>query len=200
MGRNSGNVQGGGLDKDSSFKGKIKNVGSLIEMKDPQMYKATGQAISRFHSVLGVRERNVKLADFKGAYGVQVTSAGKSEAVYLNRAFFNKGKAGVVGDMKKNYKQGWLTSTNKPVAHIVTHELAHALWNRDLSGANQKAAGKEITKLYNQWKRAKSKSGYGKYSSYNVDEWFAETATKAVHGKKDKYTDGIKSIVKKYKL
>lgn len=57
MGRNSGGVgaRGGLQPGDSSYKGKIKNVESLIKIKDPQVYKAVGEAISRYHSVLGVR-------------------------------------------------------------------------------------------------------------------------------------------------
>lgn len=65
MGRNSGSNRGT-KDGGGDFKGKITNVGPLVEMTDPQMYKATKQAISRYHAVLGVRQREVKLADFPG--------------------------------------------------------------------------------------------------------------------------------------
>ena len=65
MGRNSGGVgaRGGLQPGDATYKGSIKNVESLIKIKDPQVYKAVGEAISRYHSVLGVRQRKVKLAD-----------------------------------------------------------------------------------------------------------------------------------------
>lgn len=46
MGRNSGSNRGT-KDGGGDYKGKITNVGSLVEMTDPQMYKATKQAISR---------------------------------------------------------------------------------------------------------------------------------------------------------
>ncbi len=65
MGRNSGSNRGT-KDGGGDFKGKITNVGPLVEMTDPQMYKATKQAISRYHAVLGVRQREVKLATFRG--------------------------------------------------------------------------------------------------------------------------------------
>lgn len=165
------------------------------------MYKATKQAISRYHAVLGVRQREVKLADFPGAYGVHVTSGdGKSKAVYLNRSHFNQGAKRVASDHAANYTSGWSTHTNKPIAHTVTHELAHATWNEHLSGANQRAAGKEIRTLYRSWMRDKKKSGYGKYARTNVSEFWAETVTKAVHGKSDKYTRRVKAICKKYNL
>ena len=199
MGRNSGSNRGT-KDGGGDYKGKITNVGSLVEMKDPAMYKATKQAISRYHAVMGVRQREVKLADFPGAYGVHVTSGGKSEAVYLNRSHFNKGAKAVGKEHASNYTSGWSTHTNKPVAHTVTHELAHATWNNHLSGANHQAAGKEINTLYRKWMRDKKKTGYGKYARTNVNEFWAEVVTKAVHGKGDKYTTKAKAIAKKYKL
>lgn len=199
MGRNSGGNRGG-KDGGGSFGGKIDNVGPLVEMKDPAMYKATKQAISRYHSVLGVRQREVKLADFDGAYGVHVTADGKSKAVYLNRSHFNEGAKKVSAAHASNYTSGWSTHTNKPVMHTVTHELAHATWNNHLTGANQVAAGKEIRTLYRQWRRDTKKKGYGKYAKTNVNEFWAETVTKAVHGNKDRYTTAVKAICKKYKL
>ncbi len=48
--------------------------------------------------------------------------------------------------------------------------------------------------------RDKKKSGYGKYARTNVSEFWAETVTKAVHGKADKYTRRVKAICAKYKL
>lgn len=90
--------------------------------------------------------------------------------------------------------------TNKAVAHTVTHELAHATWNANMTGANQKAAGKEVNKLFKSWKKDNKKSGYGKYAETNVSEFWAETVTKAIHGKSDKYTKKVKEICKKYKL
>ena len=201
MGRTSSGNRGGLQPGDSNYKGSIKNVESLVKMKDAAMYKATKEAISRYHAVLGVRERNVKLATLSvGTLGVQVSSGGKSEGIYLNKSIFNQGAKAVNAQTSRGYKTGWHTKTNKPLAHTVTHELAHATWNSSLGGANQKAAGKEIKALYKKWVADKKKSGYGKYAHTNVDEFWAETVTKAVHGKKDKYTDKVKDICKKYKL
>ena len=82
----------------------------------------------------------------------------------LNRGHFDTGAKNVAREHSNNYKSGWSTKTNKPVAHTITHELAHATWNAHMTGANQKAAGNEVKKLYSQWKRDKRKKGYGKYS------------------------------------
>lgn len=201
MGRNSSGVRGGLQPGDSSYKGKVTGIESLVKMKDPQMYKDTKSAISRYHSVMGVRQRNVKLANLSGGtLGVHLTVNGKSDAVYLNKKYFNSGKKSVEASTKKGYASGWHTKTNKPTAHTVTHELAHATWNDHMTGANQKAAGKEIKYLYRQWSKNKKKSGYGKYAETNVSEFWAETVTKAVHGKSDKYTKKVKEIAKRYKL
>ena len=102
--------------------------------------------------------------------------------------------------MKDLYNNGWQTKTNKPVAHVVTHELGHALWNTHKSSTNAIMAEVEIRKLYKQWKNDKKKTGYGLYSKSNINEFWAETCTKAVHGKADKYTNAVKDIVRKYKL
>lgn len=201
MGRNSSGTRGGLQPGDSSYKGKIDGVEDLVKMKDPQMYKETKAAISRFHAVLGVREKNIKLANLTaGALGVQESLGGKSVGIYLNKSYFNKGKQAVLKSTKKGYASGWHTKTNKPLAHTVTHELGHATWNSSLTGANHKAAGKEIGKLYKTWMKDKKKSGYGTYAKTNVDEFWAETVTKAVHGKSDKYTKKVKEICKKYQL
>jgi hypothetical protein len=201
MGRNSSGTRGGLQPGDATFKGKISKVEPLVNMKDPAVYKATKEAISRYHAVMGVRQRNVKLADLPaGTYGVHVTTNGKSDGVYLNKAHFNQSKKTIETSHKRGYASGWSTKTNKPIAHTVTHELAHATWNQHMTGAKQKAAGKEINKLYTQWRKDKKKSGYGKYAETNVSEFWAETVTKAVHGKSDKYTTKVKAIAKKYKL
>ena len=163
------------------------------------MYKSVGEAISRYHSVLGVRQTNVKLADMSSqTLGVHVTVDGKSEGVYLNKKVFDQPKNKIIAQTNEGYKSGWHTQTNKPIAHTVTHELAHATWNEHMTGAKQKAASKEINTLFRQWKKDGKKKGYGKYASHNVSEFFAETATKAVHGTADKYTTAIKNIVKSF--
>ena len=56
------------------------------------------------------------------------------------------------------------------------------------------------TSLYKKWGNDKSKQGYGKYAKTNVNVFWAEVCTKAVHGKGDKYTKAAKDIIKKYKL
>lgn len=85
MGRNSSGTRGGLQPGDATYKGSVGKPEPLVNMKDPALYKATKEAISRYHSVLGVRQKNVKLAELSaGTYGVHVTANGKSEGVYLN--------------------------------------------------------------------------------------------------------------------
>lgn len=204
MAKGSGSTRGkaGTADNGGDYKGTIKNVETLKNIKNAKLYNDMKEAISRYHSALGVRQREVKLADLGGnVYGVHVTADGNSEAVYLNKKYFkNATSQAVAATHAANYKTGWSTQTNKPVMHTITHELAHATWNNALTGANQKAAGKEITALYRQWKDDKNKKGYGKYARTNVNEFWSETVTKAIHGTSDKYTKAVKDIAKKYKL
>lgn len=203
MGRNSSGVRGGLQPGDSGSNIEINNVEPLKNIKDPQVYKETFSAISRYHSVMGVRERSVKLADLPPhTGGVQTTDikTGKSTGIYLNKKMLNGTKTSLEKIVRRGYDSGWTTRTNKPIAHFVTHELAHATWNSDLKGAKYKAAQKEIQKLSATWLADKKKSGYGRYAHTNLDEFWAEVVTKAVHGTPDKYTRAAKRITKKYKL
>ena len=200
MGARSGGGETSGRS-DSNYTGKITGVESLKNIKDRKLYNEIKAAISRFHATLGIPQKEIKLANLEGAYGVHVTVNGKSAAVYLDKGTFKGGTVKSVTDKrKKDYASGWSTKTNKPVAHTLTHELAHATWNSHLTGAKQKAAGKEIQALYKKWSGDKKKTGYGKYSKSNVNEFWAETITKGIHGKADKYTKKAMSIAKKYQL
>ena len=197
MGGRSGGGGGlnGNLKGDTTYKGKIKNVESLVKMKDPAMYKAAKEAISNFAAKLGVPERNVKLADLSG----NVMGIGVKGEVYLNKKYFNKTAKEFGKTMKNNYASGHLTKTNKPLAHVINHELAHAAWSSSDKSAKALAAGKEIKALYKSWSKTGGK-GYGTYAKSNVDEFWAEVSTKAAHGKADKWTKAAKAIYKKYKL
>lgn len=204
MGRNSSGTRGGLQPGDGDFKGEIKNIEPLVNM-DKQIYRDTKAAISRYHAVMGVRQREVHLADLPdNTLGVHVTRMkdGKweSDAVYLNKKRYKQSRQKMMEQTKKGYESGWHTKTLKPMAHTVTHELAHATWNDHLSAPNAKAAGKEIQQLYQKWSRDKKKKGYGEYAKTNVNEFWAECVTKAVHGASDKYTRKVKHIARKYKL
>jgi hypothetical protein len=193
----------GGIGRDGggNYSGGISKVGSLREIEDKQLRKEIQQGISKFESRLGVRQRNVKLADLKGAVGVHVTSGeGKSQAVYLNRKIFEKGDIKTIKQIKERaYKSNFLVKTNKPTQHTVVHELAHATWNSNLTGKKQKDAGKEINSLYKQFLKDNPKS-WGSYSKSKLNEFYAEGITKAVLGKSDKYTKALIRITKKYEL
>ncbi|MGV8135894.1 MAG: hypothetical protein AB2L20_11825 [Mangrovibacterium sp.] len=193
----------GGFSKnDVNYKGKVSNVSPLSSMKNNDVYREVKQGIARYHSVLGVREREIKLANLdSNVNGVQMTSgAGKSVGIYLNKGVYDLKKSQIEARTRKAYSSGWSTKTNKPIQHTITHELAHATWNQYLSAPNAKAAGKDINKLYGSWLKDKKKSGYGTYAKSNVNEFWAETVAKAVHGNSDKYTKRVKGIIKKYKL
>ena len=92
----------------------------------------------------------------------------------------------------------------KPGQQNVAQELIKIIINYvaelRLTSPNAKAASKSINSLYKKWGNDKSKQGYGKYAKTNVNEFWAEVCTKAVHGKADKYTKAAKDIIKKYKL
>jgi hypothetical protein len=205
MSKSNGGVRSktGGLGRDGggNYEGSRKNEESLSAISDKKLRLDVQQGISKFESRLGIRQRKVKLAELEGAYGVHVSASdGKgnivSKGVFLNsNTFKNATREQVIKNQLKTYKSGFLTKTNKPTQHIVVHELAHATWNSHLTGNKYKTAGKEIRALYRQFLKD-NPSGFGSYSRYNVNEFFAEGVTKQVLGKSDKYTRTLKKIIK----
>lgn len=183
----------------------IANVEPLDKIKDPAVYREVRRAISRFHAVIGVRETNIILADLPGkpnTIGQQWANGFESMFIILNKKFFNKPMKEFEKNAKENYKVGWSTKTNKAVAHTVTHELAHALWTNERREPKYRQAGDEIKALRRKWQHDKKRKelGYGEYSRKDVNEFWAELITKAVHGNSDKYTEAAKEIIKKYNL
>ena len=201
MGKSSGGTRdfpsGGGVEKLD-----IKNPRDLATIKNNAVYREMKRGISRYHAVLGVRERSVKLADLPMTVNGALANVGASnQSIYLNANVFDKlSKSAIEDRVKMSYKTGWSAKTNKPIQHTITHELAHATWNSDMKSAKAKAAGKEINRLGRQWLNDDKKKGYGRYGESSVDEFWAEVTTKAIHGTPDKYTRKVKAIVKKYKL
>jgi hypothetical protein len=125
---------GGFKAGDANYKGKVGKLESLSSIKDPQVYKSVKESISRYHSVLGVRQKDVKIATLgAGVGGVHITQGGSSKQVVLSKEVFNgkdSNKRTVESWAKSGYNSGFLTKTNKPISHIVTHELSHATWNQ----------------------------------------------------------------------
>lgn len=198
------NREGGLKVGDDNFEGKTGQPESLKTIQNKAVYDEVMHAISRVHAVLGITQKKVKLADLPdGVGGVHVTRGGESQGVYLSKAIFQPAEAttqSVAAWAKTGYDSGHLTKTNSPVSHIVAHEMSHSIWNDHMKAQKYITAGKDIKQLYKQWKQDKKKQGYGKYAGVNVSEFFAEVATKAVHGVRDKYTDKLKAIIRDHRL
>lgn len=205
MGRNSGgvvNVAQGGI-KGVIIGKAVSSSRAIHTIKDRSVVRELQSGISRFHAVMGVRERSVRIADLDamGALGVTyIGKEGKSTGILLNSKFFDRKRKTIEKDVIAGYNTGFKNRTNRPLQHTITHELAHATWNASMSSTKAKAAGKEITSLYKKWLKDEKKKGYGSYGKTNVSEFFAEGVTKAIHGNADKYTKKLKNIVGKYQL
>ena len=132
------NREGGLKVGDDNFKGKTGMPQSLKTIENKAVYDAVMDAISRYHRVLGVRQKIVKLADLPDGYGgVHVTRNGESEGIYLNKDIFQPKEAttqSVSAWAKAGYDSGHLTKTNRPVGGIILHELGHATWNEHMTG------------------------------------------------------------------
>ena len=213
MGKNSGNTYGtakGGtiavntngrkLTAKQVAKAKATAEG-LDSLPHREVTKQLRRAISRYEKVMGVRERDVKVAELNGAYGATFISPTGSHGVILSKKVFSQHRNAIEASYKKsNYETGFKNLTNRPIQHTRTHELAHATWTSSYASAKHKAAGKDIKALYKRWLGDKKKKGYGTYGKSNVDEFWAEVVTKGIHGKSDKYTKRAINIARRYKL
>lgn len=205
MGKSSGGIRNSSRNDIVKVKGDggtpsgVKNIGSIRDIADKVSNREVKRAISKYHSRVGLNTREVKIADLKNAYGIAaISSSSNSGTVYLDRKSFNNSKT-LIKAKKAEYKRGIKVETNKAIQHTTVHELAHVTWTNHHSGTKHKQAGKEISKLYREYKRSKSNS-LGEYASTNVNEFYAEGMSKAILGKKDKYSSKLLSITKKYKL
>lgn len=174
---------------------------SIDKLEHREVVKQLNRAISRYEKVMGVRERNVKIAEMTGAYGATFISPDGPKGIYLNKSIFNKHRNVIESTYrKKNYETGFKNATNRPIQHTLTHELAHATWTSSYKSARHRAAGQEIKSLYQRWAKDTKKKGYGTYGKSNIDEFWAEVVTKGIHGTSDKYTKRAINIARKYKL
>lgn len=179
----------------------MDSAASIDTLPEREVVKQLNRAISRYEAVMGVREREVKVADTGDTYGVTFLNEDGSQGIYLNKRFFSQTRNKIESEYRsKNYDTGFKNLTNRPIQHTATHELAHATWTSSYKSAKHKAAGVEIKALYNRWKADTKKKGYGEYGKSNVDEFWAEVITKGIHGNADKYTKRAINIARKYKL
>ena len=94
MGRNSGGVvhTGGGGANAAIVVQAVQNSRSISTIKDRSVVKELQRGISRFESVLGIRERDVRIADLDKMNALGVTwigPQGESAGILLNAKFFD---------------------------------------------------------------------------------------------------------------
>lgn len=193
------------LSKEALASRHVTNIESLNNIKDKKVRETVWRAISRYHTVLGVRQTNVMLADLPtfGTFGLHVTddSTGKSDSIYLNKAIFMQSYGNVKGIMENMYREGTFSRTNKPVAHTIVHELAHATFNDKLNTPNAIAAREEFSQMYKKFiGDKKHNESYGLYARQKPNDFWSEVSVMAVYGPQDEYTKWLKATIKKYKL
>lgn len=196
---------GRGLVGETSRSIQIGQRYPLSDIGNPDVSREINQAISKFHGKLGIKTREVRLADLEpGVLGVAGSTAIGPTEVLLQYNFFQNNERDIRRSIRHSYVKGHTTTTNQPLQHVIVHELSHTVWTNHFQARKHLVAGREIRTLYSQWRRDK-KGGFGskKYGSYagtNINEFVAETLTKGVIGKSDKYTRKLIGIIKKHEL
>lgn len=236
MGRNSGSSRGGGSSTTITVGGKNlrpfkvkrgKAVGGMptnaesigiSEMKNKDTAKSLMKAVTKVYKTLGLRTTDIRLANLDGAYGVTYLTSndGGKDKVFLDAKFFDRPKSVVAKEYAKhNYtlRNGvsFKHETSSPVQHTMTHELGHTFWNHWATDPKSIAMGKELRKVYKEFKKDKNTSYRGSYGRSSVDEFLAEMVAVAVHpkvaytrsgatkGYDEKYVTEVKRIIKKYR-
>lgn len=209
MAKTSGGVRaassGRGLVGDTRADINIGRTYPLSDIGNEDVHREIKQAISKFHGQLGIKTREVRLADLEpDVLGVAGSTALGPKMVYLQHKFFQNKERVIRDSIRKSYRRGHTTTTNQPLQHVIIHELSHTVWTNHFMTPKHLRAGREIRTLYSEWRRDR-KAGfgskkYGNYAGTNINEFVAETLTKSVIGNSDTYTRRLRAIVKKYKL
>lgn len=184
----------GANDRNTTYKGSIKELGGIRDIKDPVARRAVQEAVRQYSNTYGLPTREVKTAILSGVIGI-----GGDGRIVLNRQYYNNAER-LLKLKREAYKSGWSVPTNSPLRHTVIHELAHASWQSSRVGANPKlTAG--IRALYQRYKAdvRRGKNPIGKYAASNIDEFWAEGITQATIGKKQSYySRQLKRLLRKY--
>lgn len=205
MGGRSGGGASGGMGRGQRF-GISKNgrdfsqIPGLQSVSDPAVKKELIQALVDYDNELGVRQTNIFLTNLKGAYGEATSIGGKSYSVKLDSKTFNGTAKEITAKMQKEMDSGWLTKTNAPLKMTLAHELGHATWSKYHKSAAAQGARKEVLSAFRKFKKDTGATGWGRYSKSSYGEWFAEGVAKHMYGQKDKHTQTIVGIIKKWNL
>lgn len=180
---------------------------SLTAIPNKRIRDEVQEGISRVEAVYGIRTQEVKVGSGGGAYGYTIV-AGPDEGLIVLDKRLHSDPQELMRMKLKEYKSGFKVKTNAPFKHTIIHELGHQTWNsfKANRGGKWEAAQSEIRKLYREYRQdiRKGRKPFSMYGTSNIDEFFAEAFTGSIIGTKgarrSRYINGIKKIIKKYKL
>lgn len=178
----------------------FSKIPGLQAVKDPQVRKELIQALVDYDKEFGVKQTNITLQNLKGAYGEATSRGGKSYSIQLDSKTFNGTAKEISAKMQKEMDSGWLSKTNAPLKMTLAHELGHATWSKHHWSQAAQGAKKEVLSAFRKFKKDTSATGWGAYSKSSYGEWFAEGVAKHMYGTKDKHTQTIANIIKKWNL
>ena len=180
---------------------------SSIPNASPSVFRELKAGVSKVESRIGIDLPQGNLGftdDGRGFIGIHF-GEGTGRTVLFNRAFYNRNVKDILADFRYQYKVKFLTESNSPLQHVVVHELGHSIWVSSVEGKSSKLRelSNGINRLYDLHKRDVAR-GYlpiSKYARKDIDEFFAETFTKAIIGKRqNKYSRDLLKLLRKYKV
>lgn len=180
--------------------GIVLENGSLVQ--DENMIQEINKAVSAFQLAFSHRCQVIRF-EYLGISTIGRTTIEQGKTVVLlNKPLFcNKSASKDLRSLiLEQYDKGYWTITRNPVAHAITHELAHTVWMESGQREVEKAAKNSICNLFEIWKNDPDKTGYGQRASVDVSEFWAEVCSRAILGESDKYTRAVQQIVKIYHL
>lgn len=179
------NIRPGGPtpEKTASF------AASSIPNADRAVFRELKAGVSKVESRIGIDlpQSNLGFTTSGEYLGVHF-GQGDGRTVLLQQAFFNRPAKEIIADLRKEFKSKFAVTSPTPLQYVVVHELGHSIWVDRVEGRAKELfkLNKGIEVLHERFLRdtARGRTPISRYARVNINEFFAETFTKAIIGRK----------------
>lgn len=176
-----------------------------IPKADPAVFRELKAGVSKVESRIGIDlpQGNLGFTDDGEFLGVHFGS-GDNRTVLLQRSFFNRSSRDIIKDLNSEFKRKWAVNSPTPLQYVAVHELGHSIWVDRVEGRAKELfkLNQGILKLHQKFLRdtARGRTPISVYARHNINEFFAETFTKAIIGRKQNaYSRELLKLLREHK-
>lgn len=178
---------------------------SSIPNANPAVFRELKAGVSKVESRIGIDlpQGNLGFEENSERLGVHFGS-GDDRTVLLQKAFFNRNSSEIIKDLRREFKRKWAVTSPTPLQYVIVHELGHSIWVDRVEGRAKELfkLNKGILALHQKFLRdtARGRTPISIYARYNINEFFAETFTKAIIGRKQNaYSRELLKLLREHK-